>query len=125
MAVQPRPQHSCQGAEASVLCAVPCWRLLERHDDFSGWLHAACIAPATPCFLAWRAHLSLLLTDSQAYCVAAAAVCVCVRVCACALTVQQVAFADKILLNKTDLVAAADKANVVKRIRVRRHRAQA
>lgn len=67
----------------------------------------------------------MLLTDSQAYCVAAAAVCVCVRVCACALTVQQVAFADKILLNKTDLVAAADKANVVKRIRVRRHRAQA
>jgi len=32
--------------------------------------------------------------------------------------VQQVAFADKILLNKTDLVSAADKANVLKRIRV-------
>lgn len=31
--------------------------------------------------------------------------------------VQQVAFADKILLNKTDLVSAADKANVLKRIR--------
>jgi G3E family GTPase len=32
--------------------------------------------------------------------------------------VQQVAFADKILLNKTDLVSAADKTNVTKRIRV-------
>lgn len=32
--------------------------------------------------------------------------------------VQQVAFADKILLNKTDLVSAADKSNVLKRIRV-------
>lgn len=33
-------------------------------------------------------------------------------------TVQQVAFADKILLNKTDLVSDADKAYVIKRIRV-------
>jgi G3E family GTPase len=32
--------------------------------------------------------------------------------------VQQVAFADKILLNKIDLVSAADKTNVTKRIRV-------
>ena len=36
---------------------------------------------------------------------------------------QQVAFADKILLNKVDLVSAADKANVTKRIRVRRRTA--
>jgi G3E family GTPase len=38
------------------------------------------------------------------------------RVLLCA--VQQVAFADKILLNKIDLVAEADKAQVKKRIRV-------
>lgn len=31
---------------------------------------------------------------------------------------QQVAFADKILLNKLDLVSEADKKNVIKRIRV-------
>lgn len=53
--------------------------------------------------------------------------CCCVFLCVSVSvhSVQQVAFADKILLNKTDLVAAADKANVIKRIRVRRHRAQA
>jgi G3E family GTPase len=33
--------------------------------------------------------------------------------------VQQVAFADRLLLNKTDLVSEAEKAAVIKRIRVR------
>lgn len=34
------------------------------------------------------------------------------------LAVQQVAFADRLLLNKTDLVSDAEKAAVIKRIRV-------
>jgi G3E family GTPase len=32
--------------------------------------------------------------------------------------VQQVAFADRLLLNKTDLVSDAEKAAVIKRLRV-------
>lgn len=36
----------------------------------------------------------------------------------CATAVQQVAFADKLLLNKIDLVSEAEKKNVINRVKV-------
>jgi G3E family GTPase len=42
-----------------------------------------------------------------------------VLLCNFVSAVQQVAFADRLLLNKTDLVSEAEKAAVIKRLRVR------